>query len=60
MESIHLDPRFSKFNKFQEKEASNALNNAKKYITTFINEHNIDSVNTSSNTWSNKSKIEYF
>ena len=58
IESIHLDPRFSKFNKFQVNEATNALNNTKKYITKFINEHNLDSVNTSSNAWSNKSKIE--
>ena len=60
MEFIHLDPRFRKFNKFQEKEASNAFKNAKKYIKKFINEQKIDSTNASSNTWSNKSKIEYY
>jgi hypothetical protein len=46
---IHLDPRFIIFNKFQEKKASNALKNEKRYIIKFVNEHNIDSVNTSSN-----------
>jgi fructose-specific phosphotransferase system component IIB len=60
MEFIHLDPRFRKLKKFQEKEVSKALKNAKKYITKFINEQKIDSINTSSNTWSKKGKIEYY
>ena len=50
-DGIRLDLRFRKFNKFQENEASNAL---KKYVTKFINEQKIDSINTTSNTWSNK------
>jgi hypothetical protein len=49
MESINLDPRFRKFNKFQQKKASNALK--------FINENSIDSVKTSDPT---KAKLNVF
>ena len=49
MESIHLDPRFRKFNKFQQKKASNALK--------FINENSIDSVKTPDPT---KAKLNAF
>ncbi len=36
MASTLLDPRVRKFKKFKEKEALNAINNAKKYIKSFI------------------------
>ena len=45
MGSTFLDPRVRKtFKKFKEKEALNAINNAKKYIKSFINDHEIDPI----------------
>jgi hypothetical protein len=47
MASTFLDPRVRKFKKFKEKEALNAINNAKKYIKSFI------MIMKWTNTWSN-------
>ena len=44
MASTFLDPRVRKFKKLKEKEALNAINNAKKYIKSFINDHEIDPI----------------
>jgi len=44
MASSFLDPRLQKF---KEKEALNAINNAKKYIKSFINDHEIDPIPSS-------------
>jgi len=44
MASTFLVPRVRKFKKFKKKEALNAINNAKKYIKSFINDHEIDSI----------------
>jgi len=41
MASTFLDPRVRKF---KEKEALNAIKNAKKYIKSFINDHEIDPI----------------
>ena len=48
--STFLDPRVQKFKKFEEKEATNAIKNAKKYIKKLINDHEIDSVAASTPT----------
>jgi hypothetical protein len=47
MASSFLDPRLQKF---KEKEALNAINNAKKYIKSFINDHEIDPIPSSTPT----------
>ena len=44
MVSSFLDPRVRIFKKFKEKEALNAINNAKKYIKPLINDHEIDPI----------------
>jgi hypothetical protein len=48
--STFLDPRVRKFKKFKEKEALNAINNSKKYIKSFINDHEIDPIAASNPT----------
>ena len=50
MASTFLDTRVRKFKKFKEKEALNAINNAKKYIKSFINDHEIDPIPSSTTT----------
>ncbi len=45
-----LDTRVEKFKKFKEKEALNAINNPKKYIKSFINDHEIDPIASSTPT----------
>jgi hypothetical protein len=47
MASIFLDPRVRKFKKFKEKQALNAIKNAKKYIKSFM------MIMKWTNTWSN-------
>ena len=50
MASTFLDPRVRKFKKFNEKESLNAINNAKKFIKSFINDHEIDPIAASTPT----------
>jgi hypothetical protein len=50
MASTFLDPRVQKFKKFEEKEATNVIKNAKKYIKKLINDHEIDPVAASTPT----------
>ena len=61
MASTFLDPRVRKFKKFKEKESQNAINNAKKYIKSFINDHEIDPIAASTPTpGPTKAKLNIF
>ena len=61
MASTFLDPRVRKFKKFNEKESLNAINNAKKFIKSFINDHEIDPIAASTPTpGPTKAKLNIF
>ena len=57
MVSTILDPRVRKFKKFKEKEALNVINNAKKYVKSFNNDHEIDPIAFGYTVWDRRNAL---
>jgi len=57
MVSTFLDPRVRKFKKFKEKEILNVINNAKKYVKSFNNDHEIDPMTSGYTVWDRRNAL---